>query len=300
MVAKPKDIRRADGFRGQILHVIPRPLLAGARQNPLVRELTPTNIGWFPTATSHFINRPAGADAHILILCIHGAGTYQVGRQEGTLTPGQALFLPRGIAHRYTAADPNPWSIHWMHFIGDDADYYLRNLPDDEFTLPLDPACLRDVSGVFRDAYRVLSGGYSGSALSYLSHLARHILGLIFYRNRAYSPTLRAPAGRDMGGEMDYLIDHCTESLTIDQLARRAGLSVNHYSLLFHQHAGLAPGQFLIQQRIRLACRLMDTSSLTIREIAAQVGYDDPYYFSRLFSKTMGHSPREYRRMGKG
>ena len=50
----------------------------------------------------------------------------------------------------------------------------------------------------------------------------------------------------------------------------------------------------------RLACRLMDTTSLTIREVAIKSGYDDPYYFSRLFKKKIGQAPRDYRKMTKG
>jgi AraC-like DNA-binding protein len=123
---------------------------------------------------------------------------------------------------------------------------------------------------------------------------------MVFFHNRAYSPTLRAPASHDLQGSVTHIIQHCAKPLTRDGLARQAGLSVAHFPLLFQRQTGASPVQFLIQQRMRLACRLLDTTSFTIREIADKVGYEDPYYFSRLFSKTRGHSPREYRKMRKG
>jgi YesN/AraC family two-component response regulator len=52
--------------------------------------------------------------------------------------------------------------------------------------------------------------------------------------------------------------------------------------------------------RIRYACRLLDTTTLTVREVGYRVGYEDPYYFSRMFRKLMGLSPRQYRKLRKG
>ena len=62
----------------------------------------------------------------------------------------------------------------------------------------------------------------------------------------------------------------------------------------------MAPVEYLIHLRIRQACRLLDTTGLTVREIGFRVGFEDPYYFSRMFRKLMGQSPRQYRALRKG
>jgi AraC-like DNA-binding protein len=86
----------------------------------------------------------------------------------------------------------------------------------------------------------------------------------------------------------------------LHELANAAGLSVPHFTSLFKRQCGYAPIDFVIRQRIRLSCRLLDTTTATIGSIAEQVGFKDPYYFSRCFNRIMGSSPRDYRRIVKG
>ena len=294
------NIKKSEGFRGQVLHIIPRPILERECHHPLMQSLYISDIGWYPRARHHFRARPEGADENILIVCVAGAGHFEIEGRSGRLEARQALVIPRGISHSYEADRMDPWSIHWIHFKGNDAGLYLRLLPDVEFHVPLAPACTAGLETVFQSAYAAIAGSYSQSNILYLAQLCHHLLGMVFFHNPAYSPTLRAPASHDVQPTVTYIMEHCTDPLTRDTLARHAGLSVAHFSLLFQRQTGMSPVQFLIQQRMRLACRLMDTSSQTIREIATQVGYEDPYYFSRLFSKTIGHSPRQYRQMRKG
>lgn len=73
-----------------------------------------------------------------------------------------------------------------------------------------------------------------------------------------------------------------------------------HFCLLFRRQTGYSPIDFLIRQRIRQACRLLDGSQASVSAIASEVGFSDPYYFSRRFRNVMGVSPRDYRKAIKG
>jgi len=86
----------------------------------------------------------------------------------------------------------------------------------------------------------------------------------------------------------------------LEELATAAGVSVTHYSALFRRHTGFAPIDFLIRLRVQHACRLLDTTSLSVAEVAERVGYPDPYYFTRCFRRVMGCAPRDYRKVQKG
>lgn len=290
--------KKAEGFLGQILHVLPASLIE--RDHPLIQSLYITDIGWYPQAYHHFRERQKGVDENILLVCKKGAGWAEIGDQRFRLEHGHALLIPRGVPHVYAAENGNPWSIHWFHFKGDTAQYFLRLLPDGDYRVPISPSCLTEIEAVFRSAYAVMAHSYGHANIVYLAQLAHHLLGLLFYHNDAYSPLLRAPASHDVQPTVAFIIEHCDQPLSCADLAKHAGLSVSHFSLLFQRQTGLSPIQFLIHQRIRRACLLMDTTSLTIRQIAAEIGYDDPYYFSRLFSQTMGRSPRRYRKTHKG
>lgn len=83
--------------------------------------------------------------------------------------------------------------------------------------------------------------------------------------------------------------------ISLESLARVACLSKTHLAHLFRSRVGTSPLRYLQQVRIETAKRMLGTSALPIREIAAQVGFGDPLYFSRAFKSATGISPRAYR-----
>ncbi|MBD3241569.1 MAG: helix-turn-helix domain-containing protein [Chitinivibrionales bacterium] len=83
---------------------------------------------------------------------------------------------------------------------------------------------------------------------------------------------------------------------TVQSLARAACVSPGYLITLFRTHLGAGPIHYLQGRRIALAKRLLREPYLTIAQIAQRCGYDDPNYFSRLFRKSCGCSPGQYRR----
>jgi transcriptional regulator GlxA family with amidase domain len=85
----------------------------------------------------------------------------------------------------------------------------------------------------------------------------------------------------------------------LKELAIAARVSVAHYSAIFRRQTGFSPIDFIIRQRVRHACRLLDTTLVPVAEVGRRTGYDDPYYFTRCFRRVMGFSPRKYRQGAK-
>jgi AraC-like DNA-binding protein len=83
-------------------------------------------------------------------------------------------------------------------------------------------------------------------------------------------------------------------------LAATANLSVSHFCALFKHVIGFAPIDYLLHQRIQRACELLDTTEQPIKRIAGEIGFADPLYFSRVFRKVHGVSPKAYRSISKG
>jgi AraC-like DNA-binding protein len=81
----------------------------------------------------------------------------------------------------------------------------------------------------------------------------------------------------------------------LSEIAESVNVSVSHYSFLFRQKTGFAPMEYFNQLKIQKACQYLLFTDLRIKEIAQQLGIDDPYYFSRMFTRLMGLSPKEYR-----
>jgi AraC-like DNA-binding protein len=72
-------------------------------------------------------------------------------------------------------------------------------------------------------------------------------------------------------------------------------MSVSNFIRRFRAHTGLPPQQYITKFRMAHARELIATSQMSITDIARIVGYDNPLYFSRMFKKETGVSPRAYR-----
>lgn len=97
---------------------------------------------------------------------------------------------------------------------------------------------------------------------------------------------------------MEFAIQHLSEPLSINDLARVAGVSPDYLTRLFVKGLGMRTHEWLVKLRMRFAAELLRKTHAPIHEIAAQAGYDNPYTFSRAFKQVAGISPLEYRARG--
>lgn len=88
---------------------------------------------------------------------------------------------------------------------------------------------------------------------------------------------------------------HFACDLSRGDIAKVVGVSQNYLSQIFQREVGISPWEYLNRYRIKRARGLLYTSDASITAIAAQVGFDDPAYFSRVFRKQVGCSPVSYR-----
>lgn len=301
ILTMPETIKLREGFAGQDMFVIPRPVLGRAKQHPLIRSVYPTDIGWFPTAGHHFRQRPGGASQDHLMLCVGGQGFVETDGQRIHLRKDHFLIIPKDTAHTYWAAEDDPWSIYWVHFLGDDADYFVERGPRACQPVPIDTATREEAVRLFRYCLDGLDDGYGLPTLIYAAQSTQHLLSLLLYRNRSVPSDNRLSPGRSsIDASIDHMQNHLNENLRLEDFARTAGMSVSHFSERFRRQTGQSPMAYFIQMRMRLACRLLDLSGKPVKAVASEIGYRDPYYFSRIFKKSMGISPDKYREIKKG
>lgn len=296
-----RPVQMRDGFAGQDMFVIPRPILARARRHPLIRSVYPTDIGYFPTAAHHYRDRPNGAAQDHLILCVDGHGYASIDGEETQLKAGELLIIPRETRHAYWASEDTPWSTYWVHFLGDDAAFYLERLPRRGQPVPVAPGDMAEAVRLFRYCLDALYEGYGQQTLIYAAQSVQHILSLLLYRNHALpTESHRRNWRSNLESMVEFMQENLAEPLRLDDFAQHAGLSVSHFSDLFRSQTGQSPMAFFIQLRMRQACRLLDLSDRPVKIVALETGYSDPYYFSRVFKKAMGLSPEKYRAIMKG
>ena len=91
---------------------------------------------------------------------------------------------------------------------------------------------------------------------------------------------------------------HLRQPLQVATLAAEARVSPSHFFALFKQRTGCPPMDYFTRLRMRHACQLLDTTSASVKEVAAAMGYDDPFYFSRVFKTVLAVAPVHYRSLG--
>ncbi|MBR3470051.1 MAG: helix-turn-helix domain-containing protein [Lachnospiraceae bacterium] len=97
---------------------------------------------------------------------------------------------------------------------------------------------------------------------------------------------------------LTYFEDHYSEKISLDQIAENMYLSPFYVSKIFKSETGDAPIQHLIKIRLEKAKELLEKGEAqSVQEVAAMVGYDDAYHFSKLFKKRFGITPTQARRL---
>lgn len=111
---------------------------------------------------------------------------------------------------------------------------------------------------------------------------------------------LETPAAELQTGNHDvrtlilYLQQHYTEHISLDNLSATVNLNRSYLCRLFKRETGESLFQYLARLRLERATGLLLQEGLSIREVAARVGIDDPFYFTRMFKKQYGVAPSEY------
>ncbi len=94
---------------------------------------------------------------------------------------------------------------------------------------------------------------------------------------------------------LEYVHHHLHRSIYIAEVAQACGYSEPHLRRLFRQHVSMTPTEYITRARIERAQRLLHTNQFTISQVAAAVGFTDPFHFSRKFKSVVCVPPRAYR-----
>jgi AraC-like DNA-binding protein/mannose-6-phosphate isomerase-like protein (cupin superfamily) len=288
--------RKREGFQGQRLIVLPKKIISDFLiEDPVTRQVYITDIGYYPKAAHHYMQRPSGTGEHILIYCVEGNGWVEMEKTRVDISPSQFIVIPAGVPHRYASEESHPWTIYWVHFSGETAAFIVslirQSAPQQQPKLSFNENRLR----LFEEICSNLEKGYSTDNLRYVNMIFYHFLSSLLYEEKFNSSANKKD--RDIIEVTITLMQkkvHTVISLT--DLAKTACLSVSHYSAVFRRRTGYAPIEYFNHLKIQKACQYLQFTSMSVKETACMLGIDDPYYFSRMFTRLMGQSPTDYRK----
>jgi AraC-like DNA-binding protein len=272
--------------------------LPGMLRQERFRDLTIGMAGHYERAGGHRMKRDVVAEYQVAY-CVEGCGRITCDGRTMPVEKGGVFINIPGHGHDYAASDSDPWTLWWVHFVGEAGARYFDLMR----CRPAEPAFRLGMNDRLVDLFKEL-----------LRELARpdlhHQVMAVACLHQILATVVALRAGEDnlSGGatlDMDRLrthIDGHLEGVSLAGLAEYSGLSVPHFIRLFKKQAGYTPFQYVTRRRIALACELlMNHHELNIGEISERVGYDDRHYFSRVFKKTLGVTARDYRAVhGRG
>ncbi len=287
-------IKKKEGFQGQKMIVIPKPVLnSKCVKNELVNTLYITDIGYYPKARFHYMERTHGADQYILIYCHEGKGKVMIDKKEYKMEADDFIIIPIDTPHSYAADENDPWSIYWIHFKGAMAGKITSHRKKQGGLKGFIRFKEKSIE-LFNDIYSQLEKGYSTDNLMFANMCLSHFFSTFLFNDKFdQSGKLSNKDAIDIA--IDFLSKHTGRTLSLEEIAWEANLSPSHFSFLFKKKTGFSPMEYFNHLKVQKACQYLLFTKLRIKEIALEVGIEDQYYFSRMFTKVMGLSPNEYR-----
>ena len=293
--------KRKDGFDGERALVLPLSISKEMENDPIYRTLHITDIGYYPKANNHFRERSEPISQYVFIYCIEGAGWFSLNNEVHQVSRNQYFILPAGVPHKYGSDESNPWTIYWIHYKGKLASQFSSGL---NYPIEIKPAVHSRISGridLFEEIFRTYEMGYSRENMLYASSVFFHFLGSLRYLQQYRYAAKDESAENDLvTAAIHYMKENTEKKLSLTEIADHIGYSPSHFSILFNKRTGYSPIYYFNQLKIQQACQLLDFTDMKINQVCYKVGIDDSYYFSRLFSKMMGMSPKLYKKQQKG
>jgi AraC-like DNA-binding protein len=146
------------------------------------------------------------------------------------------------------------------------------------------------------DLVSAMQNEYTRQTPGFQTLITAYFFQLVVYLSRQYVHSEMTDPIWRLAKVMTHIEIHYRENITLEELASIANMSINHFMRIFKKLFTLSPIEYVIHQRLRKACELMQETDMAINRIAMQVGFSDGNYFARQFRKVMGRTPREFRR----
>ena len=244
------------------------------------RPVYVNNCGYMRKLEKDFTtSRPKGrADYHLLF---NASGEILVCGE--TVREGEAYLILPWERQEYTYMSRDNALYYWLHFSGSQVESILGQM-----SVAGGKYSFAESKGEAEEILRKMINAVSGEwecADEYAAGQLYSLLALMSAPNKTQNPFLKA---------IKRLCDP-SDKACVSELAEWYNMSEGHFIRQFRSYTGYTPLEYRARKRIENAKSLLSGTDISITDISSTLGFDDPLYFSRVFKKNTGMSPREYR-----
>lgn len=219
------------------------------------------------------------------------------GDKREMLKPGFFYCIPAFVPHAFIC--PKSMQVYWMHltFSMEYQSIYFSNCKEN---LIHDEAFLGEMKDLFIEACKLLGKDPGHPKLELLQEKWNLLLAVHSVFTKAFSlvnfPKEKCSESDWLMKVSGYIREQVNNNLDLGFIARKLSWSEAHLRKVFREHTGETPFQFHEKIRILKAQKELKETAKSISEIAYEIGWEDPLYFSKVFKTKVGQSPRAYRK----
>ncbi|GGF95668.1 AraC family transcriptional regulator [Paenibacillus abyssi] len=269
--------------------------------NPVSIEHGSLNVlfaGESQTKPSHKLG-PKVYDFYLLHHVLSGEGTFTCRQTDYRIRAGQSFIIEPEQLVSYASDESDPWHYRWVAFAGTEAANLVHSVGFGSARPIADTGRNRRIGVLLhsiQQAFRRAGNAAHLQAAGYLQLLLAEFGDAMGEKSEGAVRT-----GGD-GGEhliqqvVHYLSTQYAEPVSMERMAQTLGYNRAYLSRIFKLRTGMSPVTFLLKLRIDKARQLLrERLELTVEQIAASVGFQDPLYFSKQFRRFYGLPPTAYR-----
>ncbi|MCR5271661.1 MAG: AraC family transcriptional regulator [Lachnospiraceae bacterium] len=248
-----------------------------------------TEAGIFYAGTSFNTLRDY-KDSYLLFYTVKGAGIIEQNGTKIKLTEGNALLLDcRTMQTYYTDPESKEWVHYWIHINGSGIIACENLLFNDKkpFSTPVHKTLMTEK---FNIVLQLIDDTSSTNVLSLSLCIHEMINELMITKSHSISKNEAL-----INETVLFIKDHYNEKINTADLLKLAHMSKTYYMRLFKQYMGTTPYNYNLSLRITKAKEYLETSEMSIHEIALETGFNDDTTFSTRFTSMVGISPLKYR-----
>lgn len=223
---------------------------------------------------------------------IGGEGRLRYENRNYRLGAGDTLLVMVPHNHRYWLEKNRSWEYFWISMNGEEALRIHRLiLAAAGPVLKLQQATIDQLASHSLQLVRDADTPAKASAIAYGAAMALY--------DDVFSSHAFATDQSAMQSVIDHIKANLDKPLPVEMLAAVSGLSRAHFSRVFSESEGLPPAEYVLQQRMQRAAKLLTNAALLpVKEVAILSGFEDANYFSKAFRRVYGINPTEFRTTG--
>ena len=256
-----------------------------------------SRAGDYQCTSEYKFERPASEIEACQVMYVEEGGLdFSYGEEKMEIVDGQMVLIHLGVPHMYRTKGDR-LRMRWFHVEGRGSLSYVRQIHYLR-GIVIDRESADGAKAIVNRIFDLLEEGYKDSQeISICIHRILAMLNRPQEGTGIFLPGMKKERPDPcMEASMAYLRENYSDiGLSVEKLSEIASLSTWYYIKRFRRIYGITPHKYILRLRLEAARGLLDTTSMSVEEIAYQCGFSGPSHFIDVFRKTSGMTPLKFR-----